>query len=407
MVNVVRYAGFIFLALVSIFFTYNIAIGLGVESIEKIAMVLGSIGLEFFKIYAIAVATSYAILDKKINKELPNTMDKKEKKKYRPNNKWIMYSVYIYIALYSFGASLGYAAVTVRKTEAASTVVSYAKEISFENEKIERKNNDIKTKEKVITGYEKGIDQQNKIIESIQSKSPELIDAVADKKALDASYKEIDRLSKEITKTRADIDKVSLDIEEANSKIKDLNSQETLANRTTSKTMYYVIADTISLMDNSGKPNAKFIAFLVLFVFSSGIELGLFFLAPHFKKIDNVEIDNFNIVDYLGKDAYKIFPELIKEQETKEQKPVEKKPRQPKKKIEVSKEVVAEEPKVEVVKAEDPVVILEPVKIDIKDLPTEPEEPIKPEDLKLQEILVVPNKKYALTDRAKRALEQL
>ena len=65
--------------------------------------------------------------------------------------------------------------------------------------------------------------------------------------------------------------------------IEDWKSKDLSSNQITKRTMYDVISDTVKLPP-------KTIAFIVLLIFSISIELGIFTLAPHTNKIDNMVV---------------------------------------------------------------------------------------------------------------------
>jgi len=259
-IAIFQWCAFIILACVSLFFIYNMSISIAIESIEKFAIVAGAIGLEFFKLFSIIKANTYAY----IKKELGVVIKKR----------WWLYFTYIWVSLYSVAASFGYSLVAVDRMQTSTTSIDHQELISNENTNIENYDLTIQSYKNTNISYE-----NSKVRYINQQKDP-----TVDK---DAIQKRIDVLQKSIDSNQAKIND-QMDKRAASlAKIADWKSSDLSTDKTSKRTMYDVIHDTVKIP-------AKTVAFIILLVFSTSIEVGIFTTAPHSSKVDNLSVPKNN-----------------------------------------------------------------------------------------------------------------
>lgn len=319
-ISVFRWCSFVILALVSLFFIYNLSVSLVINPVEKIVIVSGAVGLEFFKLYSIITAGTYAYVGKHLG--------------IKTRKRAFLYFTYIWVSLYSVLASFGYSVTAVDKMQTSVTVMTHESSILLEEENIKNYTDNISEYKITKSGYDN----------SKTSYLSELISAVPAER--DAINKKISSLDKSSEDTQKKIDALMDKKSKAQENIDNYKKEDLTATKTINRTMYDVISDTI-------KVPAKTIAFVILLIFSSSVELGIFTTAPHANKIDNMKFDEEEIISNKPKKRAppRKKPEQKKEiLEIKKVEPV----LEPKKEVtvEVKKEAPVPEPKKEVIVAE-------------------------------------------------------
>ena len=256
-IDLFRWCGFVILALVSLFFIYNLSITLAIEPIEKIAIVSGAIGLEFFKLFSIISATTYSYVGKQLG--------------IKTKKRAFLYFTYIWVSLYSVLASFGYSVTAVDKMQTSIAVLNHENAIALENENIKNFNQNIVDYKNTKLGYENSkVSYINELMGAEAAQRDGINKKIADiDTKADAVQKKIDDQMAKKTASQDAID---------NYEKLDLN-----ASISTKRTMYDVIHDTI------GWP-ARTIAFIILLIFSTSVELGIFTTAPHANRIDNMVV---------------------------------------------------------------------------------------------------------------------
>lgn len=221
-----QWISFIFLALVSAFFTTNLALELGTSTVEKVAITAGSIAIEVLKLYCLVSANS-------------------------KRRAWALYGTYGFVALYSLFASFGYAVTVVDRVGAISKVIDHSEEIAMEH---------------------KNLSLMDDAITNLKQ-------AVVDKRAAASALPE-DRLSRKIEiqklimQDQATIEEYIAKKSKLQERVLQLQMDEKQSRGGQKKTMYEVIGSTMGV-------SAKWVAFWVLAVFSMSIELGIFITSPH------------------------------------------------------------------------------------------------------------------------------
>ena len=256
-IDTFRWCGFAILALVSLFFIYNLSISLAVEKIEKFVIVSGALGLEFFKLFSIIAATTYGYIGKQLGIKI--------------RKRAFLYFTYVWVSLYSVLASFGYATTTVDRMQATVTILNHTELIANEKESISNVDATIKEYKNTKVSYE-----NSKVAYINEINGADATDRDAIQKKINALQINLDTIQKKID---IQMDKKSV----SQSKIEDWKSKDLSSNQITKRTMYDVISDTVKLPP-------KTIAFIVLLIFSISIELGIFTLAPHTNKIDNMVV---------------------------------------------------------------------------------------------------------------------
>jgi hypothetical protein len=264
-IGLFRWCAFAISALVSLFFIYNLSISFAIEAIEKIAIVSGAIGLEFFKLFSIISANTYSFVGKQLG--------------VRVKKKAFLYFTYAWVSLYSVTASFGYSIVAVDKMQSSITVLNHSDVITLEKENISNYNDNIKEYKNTKTGYE-----NSKIADINKLANPNLEQA------------ERTSINRDMASLQSKIDDVQNKINNlmdkkasSQSSIDSLSKQDLAVTQTTKRTNWDVISDTI-------KVPAKTIAFIVLAIFSTSIELGIFTTAPHANKIDNLIVGEIDTI---------------------------------------------------------------------------------------------------------------
>lgn len=231
----IQWFSFLFLALISSYFTYSLSFELGSTLVEKIALIAGSLAIELLKLFALVHANTLLT----------------SKRKFKIQKLWALYGTYAFVAFYSILASFGYALSTVDRITESSSVMSIEDSVKTEVENIKILDRsvqevyyNIKITQDLLTALPSDhINRRLNILNSLKNEQASL-------KNLISSRTEIqDRLSKK---------------------------QQTHANEKSlkKKTMYEVIGLTLGV-------NPKWVAFTVLFIFAISIELGIFITSPH------------------------------------------------------------------------------------------------------------------------------
>jgi len=250
MIVVFQWIAFIVLSAISFFFTFNLSYGLAADIIGKIAMIVGSVGLEFTKMYSIMSASTYSYIGKQLGVKMKKTA--------------FMYFAYVFIAIYAISASFGYAQQTVDKMRTANTVVLHSDEINIYMDKIATINGQIS-------------DLKAKIADKQASIAVLPADNITRKAAIQA----------EIDKANRDIDTKLTAKETAQAKIDELKLGDLQASQGTTRSMYDVVGETL-------KVPAQSVAFVILFWFALAIEFGIFVTAPHMRKIGGFVVEKGN-----------------------------------------------------------------------------------------------------------------
>ena len=258
-IDIFRWCGFAILALVSLFFIYNLSISLAVESIEKLVIVAGALGLEFFKLFSIISATTYGYVGKQLGIKVRKRA-------------WL-YFTYVWVSIYSIGASFGYSITAVDRMQSTITILNHDEKIANEKDNILNDNETIKEYKNTKTGYENSkVNDINKLADQTITSE----DRVSISKDMASLQRKSDDLQAKI--------QVLMDKRQTSQDSIDSMKKDDLGkNQVTKRTMFDVIHDTI-------KVPAKTIAFIILLVFSTSVELGIFTMAPHANKIDNLVV---------------------------------------------------------------------------------------------------------------------
>jgi hypothetical protein len=228
-----QWISFLFLALVSSFFTYNLAIELGTSPLEKVALIGGSLAIEALKLYCLVAA---------------NMVREHKGKMMRMVG---LYGAYGFVALYSLLASFGYAISTVDQVGARVGVVSKVDDIN-----LERKNQQL---------YEESISTTQKAIADKRSAIASLDDDKITRKI---------ELQKLIVADQQSIQDYMSKRMESQTRINTLQTQDKTNLSTQKRTMYEVIGDTLAM-------SPRWVAFWVLAIFAISIEIGIFVTSPH------------------------------------------------------------------------------------------------------------------------------
>lgn len=276
-IEIFRWCSFIILALVSLFFIYNLSITLAIESLEKFVIVAGAIGLEFFKLFSIITANTYSYVGKQLG--------------IKVKKRAFLYFTYIWVSLYSVMASFGYSMVAVDKMTTSITVLNHSANISLEKENIKADNDSISEYKNTKISYE---NSKVAYINELVGASP------TDRDAINKKIADIDKKA-EIVQSKIDALTDKKTISQAN--IDNYTKQDLGNTQSTKRTMYDVIHDVINIP-------AKTIAFIILLVFSTSVELGIFTTSPHANKIDNMSVGE---EEAITNEKKKIVPEKKKE----------------------------------------------------------------------------------------------
>lgn len=250
MIAVFQWIAFLVLSFVSFFFTFNLSYALAADTIGKIAMIVGSVGLEFTKMFAIMSASTYSYVGKQLGVKIKKTA--------------FMYFAYVFIAVYAISASFGYAQQTVDKMRTENAIVSYTDDINLLKE-------NISTYDTQIADLRASIATRQASIATIP---PERIDRIT----------EINNL---IKKDNASIDIKIAAKTAAQQQISDLRAKGLDQSKTVSRSMYDVVGETLNVP-------ARSVAFVILFWFALAIEFGIFTTAPHMRKIGGFVVEKEN-----------------------------------------------------------------------------------------------------------------
>jgi hypothetical protein len=230
--NLLQWAGFLSLATVSLFFTCNLALGLGVDRAEKAALVGGSMALELLKLYLL-IAGNTAWSDGKRTRSLA------------------LYGVYGFIACYSLMACFGYALATVDRVGAASAAVNHQDDISLEQHNL------------ALYADE---------IAALQLASHGKLAALGGIPA-DHLARKIE-IQRSMGQDQGRIEDLIQKCEGARAHIAEWRAEEIKTAAGHRRTMYQVLGETLGV-------SPKWIAFIILGIFSSAIELGIIVTSPH------------------------------------------------------------------------------------------------------------------------------
>jgi hypothetical protein len=230
-----QWLSFIFLAIISSYFTYTLSYELGTTPVEKTALIAGSLAIEVIKMYSLIHANT-----------LLST-----KKKYKTPKLLVLYGTYSFVAFYSLLASFGYALSTVDKLVETSTIVSNEDSISVDRQNmnlldrsIEQVNFNIKLKQDLISALP--MDNINRRLSLLN--------------LIKTDVASLEEYSQKKTELQAKISKKQLEAQAQKVTVK--------------KTMYQVIGTTLGI-------TPRWVAFAVLFLFALSIELGIFITSPH------------------------------------------------------------------------------------------------------------------------------
>lgn len=230
-----QWLSFIFLALISSYFTYTLAYELGTTLVEKTALIAGSLAIELVKMYALIHANNLLHTKKKF--KLPKLV--------------VLYGTYGFVAFYSLLASFGYSLSTVDRLSQKSVIVSTDESIKVDRQNlelldrsIEAVNNNIKVKQSMISALP---------IDNINRRSSIIL---------------------MINKDIASLEEFSVKKTEVQASISKKQQIEQIEKIEKKKTMYEVIGQTIGV-------NPHKVAFTILFLFALSIELGIFITSPH------------------------------------------------------------------------------------------------------------------------------
>jgi hypothetical protein len=235
---------------VSSFFTVLLALGLGVTPVERFILVLGSLGIEGLKTYAL-IAANTAVL---------------ERLKLRAIG---LYSVYGFVAIYSLSACLGYALVTVDRMGAVSTVAAHSEEIEVQ--------------QRALANYEEQITALRGVVANHQLILRTPVDSTGGTYQRALSRKGI---SEALTRIDGYIVKRS----EGLAKITEWRERDRLTATTTRRSLYEVIGSSINIKTAT-------VAFTILLIFSLAIELGIFLTSPHGKIHSTIKLIDTNSAD--------------------------------------------------------------------------------------------------------------
>ena len=230
-----QWFSFVFLAVISSYFTYSLAFELGVTPVEKIALIAGSLAIELIKLFALVHANNLL----------------GSKRKFKLQKLWTLYGTYGFVAFYSLLASFGYALSTVDRITETTAIVSISDSVTVDKQNLEILDRsvaevytNIKMKQDLISALPTdNINRRLSILNMIKTDQASL---------------------ENLTQRRTEIqDRISK------------KQQSEQAERVVKKkTMYEVIGQTIGI-------KAKWVAFTVLFIFALSIELGIFITSPH------------------------------------------------------------------------------------------------------------------------------
>jgi hypothetical protein len=256
MLSVLQWIGFLFLSCVSFFFTCNLALGLGMDRTEKVALVAGSLAIEVLKMYALIAANTYAHRDRAFSIHHRKT--------------GLMYGAYVFVAMYSLAACFGFALATVDRMTAATTTISHADDIAMEN-------NTIAAYDDAIGNIERGLSDKQKTLASVPQ------DRIA----------RMNEVQKMILADQSKLDEYITKKDVAMQKMATWRAEEQRSRSNQKRSMYAVIGETTGIQP-------RWVAFIILAVFSIAIELGIFVTSPH----GDVPIGNRDQDGELGHDAF-------------------------------------------------------------------------------------------------------
>ena len=254
MVNSIRNITFWILAILSGFLSVNMFFQLGTTPLEKAVFVLVTVALEGLKIFTI------------INANINWDSGKRLRGATR-------YFAYVFIAIISVVASLGYTLTTINRINAAAKVSSNAALIQSYDDQVVYYKGLKKANEDTITANTKALrtlgDEYNKTL-------PTLIEQ-KDKDKLTAAYfatkKKIEDANATLQAKNDDYFTKQLD-NETKSRDARLKDTESATYQKTSDSMFKLIGDRIGMTEQATM-------FLILIVISINIEVGIVFTAPH------------------------------------------------------------------------------------------------------------------------------
>jgi hypothetical protein len=237
MLRSLQWGGFLFLTCVSFFFTCNLALGLGVDVTEKVALVAGSLGIEVLKTYALIAANTHVHIDRATGRKTHKAA--------------LMYGAYAFVALYSLAACFGFALSTVDRMTAATAAVNHTEDIQVETKAMA-------AYDEAIASLKKGISDRRVAMAGVPADRP-------------ARMQDLQRL---IGADQTKVDDYLGKQDVSRGRIAAWREDERKGRSERKRTMYTVIGETAGL-------SPRWVAFLVLAIFSFAIELGIFVTSPH------------------------------------------------------------------------------------------------------------------------------
>jgi hypothetical protein len=257
-----QWISFIFLALVSSFFTYNLAIELGTSTLEKVALIGGSLAIEVLKLYCLVAANTA----REVVGKWPKVVG--------------LYMAYGFVALYSLLASFGYAVSTVDRVGARVAVVSKEDDIKLEKQNLSLMDDAITNTQKAIIEKRTSISQlgEDKLARKLE-------------------------LQKLIQTDQQTINGYMSKRVEIQTHITDLTKEDRTQQSFQKRTMYEVIGDTVGM-------SSKWVAFWVLAIFAMSIEIGIFVTSPHQKPLTPKAVAEEGTYPSYPPECYTLEPEV-------------------------------------------------------------------------------------------------
>ena len=230
--RLLQWISFIALAAISLYFTSNLALGLGTNQTEKIAMLGGSLAIELLKLYLLVVANTARVAGRK-------------------GRATAFYASYAFIASYSLMACFGYALTTVDRLNTTTVTASHQEDLTLE---------------------ERNLSLYDEAITSFQMANKSKQEAIAILPADRLNRKmEINHL---MTMDQPRIEALIQKRETSRNRIASWRAEDLQSAANHKRTMYQVLGEALRFP-------AKWIAFGILSIFSLAIEMGIIITSPH------------------------------------------------------------------------------------------------------------------------------